>query len=591
MDKKTKDKKQKNSENKEKKNKRKKIRVKEWINKIYEMPIGQRLKFTFGYMEAVVLIIVVVSLFNIISLRNTTNEFHSQIYKTEEKVLKAQVSMKNIENNIYKSYITQNKELCSKYIEDSEQDYTLIETYIGELSALPVLSKGKMKDKVENLTLELKKSARYREEILKSAQEFDQKEIYSIYKNDYVPIHSHMVQELEELEGFTASYGGNFMDKANMKVAVSICLFLLLVILGAVIGLHILKRTIKSIMQPVDSIMAVMKEMADGNLEVELHITSLDEMGILCQGIMKTIGKLKDYIDNINYVVKQLEAKNLSVEVEIEYEGDFRPIKTSLENTILSLRQVIEAISIAAEGITSGSSQIAVTAKTVAEGSVEQNNRINNLMSEIESVVTMIDNNTYQTGQVEELTESAVNAAREGDISMRRVLEAMKTIEFQSREISQVISVIQQIAEQTNLLALNASIEAARAGESGRGFGVVASEIGKLAAKCSQAVQSTSLLISGTVNSIQSGTELANNTAGNFIRIVEVAEETNMVMEGLAGNTRAIQLELNSTYTYLKEITPIIEKNAAAAQESAAMSEEFINQAGRLEKYLKEYSI
>ena len=114
----------KNTKEKKYVNMKKKVRfksIKNIINQIYNMPIGRRLKFTFGCMGAVMLLMVIVSLVNIMSLRNMTNEFHSQIYQTEEKVIKAQVSMKIIENNIYRSYITQNKELCGKYIEESEQ--------------------------------------------------------------------------------------------------------------------------------------------------------------------------------------------------------------------------------------------------------------------------------------------------------------------------------------------------------------------------------------------------------------------------------------------------------------------------------------
>lgn len=573
------------------KQKGRKVSIKSRIDKIYELPIGKRFRITFGYIGVVVLIMVAVSLVNIISLRNKTNELHSQIYTTEEKVLKAQISMKTIENNIYRSYITKNKDLCSKYIEDSEQEYDLLNSYIKELSSIPVLQRGKNKETIKTLQLEMDKASRYRKVILQSAQEFKQDEIYSTYKNDYVPIHSHMLQEFEELEKFTTSYGQQFMKSTNVKVAVSIGLFLLLFVAGTFSCLQILKRTIKSIVYPVDSIMTVMKEIATGNLDVELHMDSKDEMGALCQGIMITIEKLNNYINNITYVVKELEEKNLTVQVDLEYEGDFKPIRTSLENTIQSLKQVIETISATAKEITNGSAQIAMTAKTVADGSIDQNNRINRIMAEVERIVDMINVNTEQTRQVSELTEAAVKAAKEGDGSMKGVLEAMENINTQAEEISQIIAVIEQIAEQTNLLALNAAIEAARAGENGKGFGVVASEIGKLAAKCSQAVQSTSGLINSTVNAIRSGAEQADNTAGNFIRIVKVAEETNQVMEKLSSNTNVIQDELGNTHLFLRDITPIIEKNAAAAQESAAMSEEFIIQADKLEKYLKEYSM
>lgn len=567
------------------------ISIKDRIDKIYELPIGKRFRITFGYIGIVVLIMVTVSLINIISLRNKINEFHFQIYTTEEKVIKAQISMKNIENNIYRSYITKNKDLCSKYIEESEQEYDLLNSYIKDLSSIPVLQKGKNKETIKTLQLEMEKASRYRKVILQNSQEFKQDEIYSTYKNDYVPIHSHMLQEFEELEKFTTSYGLQFMKNTNVKVAVSISLFVLLFIAGMFSCIQILKRTIKSIVSPVDSIMTVMKEVAIGNLDVELQMDTKDEMGALCQGIMITIEKLNNYINNITYVVKELEEKNLTVQVDLEYEGDFKPIRISLENTIQSLKQVIETISVTAKEITIGSAQIAMTAKTVADGSIDQNNKINRIMTEVDRIVDMINVNTDQTRQVRELTEYAVKAAKEGDDSMMGVLEAMGNINSHAEEISQIIAVIEQIAEQTNLLALNAAIEAARAGENGKGFGVVASEIGKLAAKCSQAVQSTSGLINSTVNAIGLGIKQADNTAGNFIKIVKLAEETNKVMENLSSNTGIIQEELENTHLFLRDITPIIEKNAAAAQESAAMSEEFIIQADKLEKYLNEYSI
>ena len=64
---------------------------------------------------------------------------------------------------------------------------------------------------------------------------------------------------------------------------------------------------------------------------------------------------------------------------------------------------------------------------------------------------------------------------------MRETVAAMEAIQGSSRQINQIIGVIDEIAFQTNLLALNAGVEAARAGEAGKGFAVVAQEVRELA--------------------------------------------------------------------------------------------------------------
>jgi len=76
-----------------------------------------------------------------------------------------------------------------------------------------------------------------------------------------------------------------------------------------------------------------------------------------------------------------------------------------------------------------------------------------------------------------QVVSTAKADAEKGGEVVRQAVEAMATIETSSKQIAQIIGVIDEIAFQTNLLALNAGIEAARAGETGRGFAVVASEV------------------------------------------------------------------------------------------------------------------
>ena len=82
---------------------------------------------------------------------------------------------------------------------------------------------------------------------------------------------------------------------------------------------------------------------------------------------------------------------------------------------------------------------------------------------------------------------------------------------------------------------------------------------------------------------------LANETAKDFQKIVVESMKTNQVMEVMTTESKRHADQLNGTFAYLQQISSIIESNSAASQESSAMSEEFISQAGKLEKLLNTY--
>lgn len=92
-------------------------------------------------------------------------------------------------------------------------------------------------------------------------------------------------------------------------------------------------------------------------------------------------------------------------------------------------------------------------------------------------------------------------------------------------EVGKIIKTIEDIAYQTNILALNAAIEAARAGEAGKGFDVVADEVRDLASKSSEAAKDTRKLIESTLNSVDLGFKVANDTADALVTVVSEAKK------------------------------------------------------------------
>jgi len=129
-----------------------------------------------------------------------------------------------------------------------------------------------------------------------------------------------------------------------------------------------------------------------------------------------------------------------------------------------------------------------------------------------------------------------------------------------SKQIGEIISVIDDIADQTNLLALNAAIEAARAGEQGRGFAVVADEVRKLAERTTEATKQIASMIKG----IQGETEQA---------VVAMNQGTHEVQSGIEYADRAGE-SLNSILSSTQELLDMINQIAAASEEQSATSEQ-----------------
>ena len=157
-----------------------------------------------------------------------------------------------------------------------------------------------------------------------------------------------------------------------------------------------------------------------------------------------------------------------------------------------------------------------------------------------------------------ELASGAARTAERGKNQVDNMVTAMDKIETSSREIMQIIKVIDEIAFQTNLLALNAAVEAARAGQHGRGFAVVAQEVRNLAARSSKAAQETSRLIETSRQQVVVGVETSSETSQTFEKInkdiAEVATRLGEINLASSEQTRAVD-QINFSMTEIENLT------------------------------------
>ena len=167
----------------------------------------------------------------------------------------------------------------------------------------------------------------------------------------------------------------------------------------------------------------------------------------------------------------------------------------------------------------------------------------------------------------------------------------MSGIETSSKQIGNIIGVIDEIAFQTNLLALNAGVEAARAGDAGRGFAVVATEVRALAQRSADAAKEIKTLISASSQQVDAGVKLVGETGKSLERIVEQVTRLNSLVSDIAASAQEQATGLNQVNTAMNQMDQVTQQNAAMVEQSTAASHNLVAEAKDLARLVGQFQI
>ena len=340
----------------------------------------------------------------------------------------------------------------------------------------------------------------------------------------------------------------------------------------------------------------------EGDLTVQLRISTMDETGLFAWYFNCFIAKIREVISDARMKADQLAVSS-----------------TEMSSSTMAFSENVQSQAASAEEIMATVEEIAAGMDNVAITAAGQANNMNSLMERISALSDIIGKMSGQVKNALVTSEDITGKARAGEKSLGSMNESMRKIDESSGKMTDIIEIINSISGQINLLSLNAAIEAARAGDAGRGFAVVADEISKLADQTAQSLKDIDNLIKTNESEIGKGTTTVNetvNTIGTIIQgvatisgmmksifeFMEKQQETNVMLIGEANHVKASSDEIRSATEeqkiavneIVRTVANINEKtqaSASGAEEMAGNAEEISGMAESLKMKVEFFKV
>ncbi|MPM84470.1 Methyl-accepting chemotaxis protein IV [bioreactor metagenome] len=241
--------------------------------------------------------------------------------------------------------------------------------------------------------------------------------------------------------------------------------------------------------------------------------------------------------------------------------------------------------------MTAGARQLSMRAADLSQGAAQQSAAVNLLSGTLREISSQTEENAAQASGAGRELQALGSRIQNSTGLMDRLIVAMEEIRGVSVEIEKINKTISGIAFQTNILALNASVEAARAGAAGKGFAVVAGEVRSLAHRSAEAAGSTGDLIERTIRAVRDGVSIVGETEDSLKELVRQADHVTGAMESILQATERQAASMGSVTASIVQISDVVQTNSAAAEESAATSQELSAQAELLRSLVSTFRL
>ena len=555
-----------------------------------DLKVSKKLTISYAIILTLLIMSCVVSIVDFIRLGGQIETFYDGPFTVNDSASVINSNFERMQKSVYRSISNTDSEIVKEAITDARNSAAIIQ------EQLPVVKTHFMGDQqiIDRLDAALAKLAPMREHVLTLASENQKAEAADYMEHNNILAIQEAQAELNSLIESGNKKGENLVSGLREKQAMAVFTVIILggisVAVSVVFGVYITR----GITQPVTELEQAARAMAKGEFSaVRVEYDSRDELGSLAGDIRSMVKTLTDVLQNETYILNEMAEGNFSVHSDRDeyYIGEFEQLMRSMKKINRGLSELLLQISQSADNVAAGSEQVSSGSQNLAQGTTEQAASVEELTGMMSEISDQAYRNSRDAQEASEKAQMVKENATESSRSMQEMVKAMAEISGKSDEIRKIVKTIEDFSFQTNILALNAAVEAARAGDRGKGFSVVANEVRSLANQSSAASKSTAALIQSSIQAVENGRKIANETDNALAEVVSGIDNVSELLFHIT-DASSKQFDANRQVTEnINLISEVVQTNSATAEECAAASEELASQAQLLKELVSHFKL
>ena len=305
----------------------------------------------------------------------------------------------------------------------------------------------------------------------------------------------------------------------------------------------------------------------------------------------ETAAQQRKVVESVAAGLVKLSSGDLMFRLTEAFSADYEKLRGDFNAAMEKLQVTMQSIATNTKGVRSGAEEITQASDDLSRRTEQQAASLEETAAALDEITATVRRTAEVANEARDLVStSKTDAERSGEV-VRQTVGAMDGIETSSKQIANIIGVIDEIAFQTNLLALNAGVEAARAGDAGRGFAVVATEVRALAQRSADAAKEIKALISTSTQQVDVGVKLVSETGQALGRIVAQVSQLNGLVVELAASAKEQSTGLGEVNAAVNQMDQVTQQNAAMVEQATAASHSLSDEAQELARLVGQFNI
>jgi len=309
------------------------------------------------------------------------------------------------------------------------------------------------------------------------------------------------------------------------------------------------------------------------------------------QAKAQTAKEQAQVVTSIGAGLERLSAGDLTFQLKDAFPPDYEKLRNDFNGAMSQLRQTMQTVVGRTHGLRSGGEEITQASDDLSKRTEQQAASLEETAAALDEITATVKKTADGAIEARKVVAIAKDDAEKSSAVVREAVGAMTRIEDSSRQIGQIIGVIDEIAFQTNLLALNAGVEAARAGDAGKGFAVVASEVRALAQRSAEAAKEIKALISASSDQVAQGVELVGETGRALARIAEQVAQINGVVSEIAASAQEQATGLHQVNAAVNQMDQVTQQNAAMVEQATAAAHSLREETDALSELISQFRV